>query len=105
MISLFDLFRIGLGPSSSHTVGPMRAGLSFVQNMHSDSPIGRIQVTLYGSLAWTPRECDGLRGFKAGFPITSAALRTPRHQDDPFQSGAKCKETSLSNLALSFPYG
>ncbi|OAG73148.1 L-serine deaminase /L-threonine deaminase [Gluconobacter japonicus] len=51
MISLFDLFRTGLGPSSSHTVGPMRAGLSFVQNMHSDSPIGRIQVTLYGSLA------------------------------------------------------
>ncbi|GBR08114.1 hypothetical protein GCM10007868_22670 [Gluconobacter frateurii] len=51
MISLFDLFRIGLGPSSSHTVGPMRAGLTFVQNLPAENPIGRIQVTLYGSLA------------------------------------------------------
>lgn len=53
MISLFDLFRIGLGPSSSHTVGPMRAGLAFVQNLPADTPVSRIQVTLYGSLAWT----------------------------------------------------
>ncbi|GAD11061.1 L-serine deaminase [Gluconobacter frateurii NBRC 103465] len=53
MISLFDLFRIGLGPSSSHTIGPMRAGLAFVQNLLADTPVSRIQVTLYGSLAWT----------------------------------------------------
>ncbi|GAN88886.1 L-serine deaminase/L-threonine deaminase [Gluconobacter frateurii M-2] len=53
MISLFDLFRIGLGPSSSHTVGPMRAGLAFVQNLPAGTEIQRIQVTLYGSLAWT----------------------------------------------------
>ncbi|MBS1049467.1 L-serine ammonia-lyase [Gluconobacter japonicus] len=53
MISLFDLFRIGFGPSSSHTVGPMRAGLAFVQNLPADTPVSRIQVTLYGSLAWT----------------------------------------------------
>ncbi|MBS1070155.1 L-serine ammonia-lyase [Gluconobacter cerinus] len=53
MISLFDLFRIGLGPSSSHTVGPMRAGHAFAETLPEGISVARIQVTLYGSLAWT----------------------------------------------------
>mgnify|MGYP002718018713 FL=1 len=32
-ISIFDMFKIGIGPSSSHTVGPMRAGALFVQGL------------------------------------------------------------------------
>ena len=35
-ISVFDLFSIGIGPSSSHTVGPMRAAQQFVQNLKDD---------------------------------------------------------------------
>lgn len=54
MISVFDLFSIGIGPSSSHTVGPMRAALAFleknIKHLHS---IQKIQVTLFGSLAFT----------------------------------------------------
>ncbi|MBM3098056.1 L-serine ammonia-lyase [Gluconobacter cerinus] len=53
MISLFDLFRIGLGPSSSHTVGPMRAGHAFAEALPEGISIAAIRVTLYGSLAWT----------------------------------------------------
>ena len=52
MISIFDLFKIGIGPSSSHTVGPMKAAAAFVTACDPD-PIERVQVTLFGSLAWT----------------------------------------------------
>ena len=54
MTSIFDLFKIGIGPSSSHTVGPMRAARAFTQNL--DWPAtARIQTELYGSLALTGR--------------------------------------------------
>lgn len=52
MISVFDLFKIGIGPSSSHTVGPMRAGKAFADGLRG-LPVARVEVRLYGSLAWT----------------------------------------------------
>jgi L-serine dehydratase len=54
--SLFELFKIGIGPSSSHTVGPMRAANHFVSGLAADSAAARaarIVVDLYGSLALT----------------------------------------------------
>jgi L-serine dehydratase len=54
MISLFELFKIGIGPSSSHTMGPMKAALAFVAGLGSEADkVARIRVDLYGSLAWT----------------------------------------------------
>ncbi|MCA9181249.1 MAG: L-serine ammonia-lyase [Planctomycetales bacterium] len=61
MISLFDLLKIGVGPSSSHTVGPMLAALRFVEPLeqvllshgHSAGQVSRLQVELFGSLALT----------------------------------------------------
>ncbi|MGE3771585.1 MAG: L-serine ammonia-lyase [Gammaproteobacteria bacterium] len=55
-LSVLDLFKIGIGPSSSHTVGPMIAGGRFVGHLLAcagGAPIARIEVALYGSLAWT----------------------------------------------------
>ena len=55
-ISVFDLFRIGIGPSSSHTVGPMRAARRFLQRWPDAAAlgaIGRVRCHLYGSLAAT----------------------------------------------------
>lgn len=55
-ISVFDLFSIGIGPSSSHTVGPMRAAQQFVQTLKDDgllSRVARIKADLYGSLGAT----------------------------------------------------
>ena len=49
--SLFELFKIGIGPSSSHTVGPMRAAREFAMSLGSD--VQSIRVDLYGSLALT----------------------------------------------------
>jgi L-serine dehydratase len=55
-ISVFDLFSIGIGPSSSHTVGPMRASLTFVTGLDADGVLGsvtRVRAELFGSLGAT----------------------------------------------------
>jgi len=54
--SLFDLYKIGVGPSSSHTMGPMRAACRFVRELERKGElerVERVQVELYGSLALT----------------------------------------------------
>ncbi|WP_375653958.1 MULTISPECIES: L-serine ammonia-lyase [unclassified Bartonella] len=57
-LSVFELFKIGIGPSSSHTMGPMTAANMFLQKIgdfsqSSDIQVSRIRVYLYGSLAFT----------------------------------------------------
>jgi L-serine dehydratase len=52
-VSAFELFSIGIGPSSSHTVGPMRAALDFASGLPDPERVERLTVTLYGSLAAT----------------------------------------------------
>ncbi|MCG6891095.1 MAG: L-serine ammonia-lyase [Gammaproteobacteria bacterium] len=55
-ISVFDLFSIGIGPSSSHTVGPMRAAQQFADNLQQEgllSRVTRVKTDLYGSLGAT----------------------------------------------------
>ncbi len=55
-ISVFDMFRVGIGPSSSHTVGPMRAGRNFVKTLIEKNLLNQVQtvkVSLLGSLAAT----------------------------------------------------
>ncbi|KAL6300038.1 L-serine ammonia-lyase [Sparassis latifolia] len=56
VISAFDLFSIGVGPSSSHTVGPMRAGKIFITDLAELNLLEKVKtvkITLYGSLAAT----------------------------------------------------
>ncbi len=55
-ISVFDLFKIGIGPSSSHTVGPMYAAKQFLFNCMEQFPLTKIssvKIELFGSLALT----------------------------------------------------
>ena len=55
-ISVFDMFKIGIGPSSSHTLGPWRAAQQFVDLLRERDAFGlvvQIKVLLYGSLAKT----------------------------------------------------
>ncbi len=61
-LSVFELFKIGIGPSSSHTVGPMVAAARFLEEiLYGDWPrpatssVKRIKVSLHGSLAFTGR--------------------------------------------------
>lgn len=56
MHSVLDFFTIGIGPSSSHSVGPMRAAKAFVDRLARENrlaQVDRVEVTLYGSLALT----------------------------------------------------
>jgi L-serine dehydratase len=55
-ISVFDLFKVGIGPSSSHTVGPMKAAGTFARGLHADGLLPRVasvRAILYGSLGLT----------------------------------------------------
>ena len=70
--SVFDIFKIGIGPSSSHTVGPMRAAGLYLQRLDEDGTlftVNRIRIELFGSLGATGRGhatdkalCLGLEG-------------------------------------------
>ncbi len=56
MISVFDIFKIGIGPSSSHTVGPMKAGKQFTDDLIARDMlrnVTRVVVDVYGSLSLT----------------------------------------------------
>jgi L-serine dehydratase len=55
-LSVFDIFKVGIGPSSSHTMGPMRAAREFVLSLKDAGQLAAMQqiaVRLYGSLALT----------------------------------------------------
>ena len=57
-VSVFDLFKIGIGPSSSHTVGPMRAAKMFAQSLEREALLPqtvRVCAQMYGSLGLTGR--------------------------------------------------
>jgi len=57
-VSVFDIFKPGVGPSSSHTMGPMRAGVRFIERLRaagSLARVARVEVKLYASLALTGR--------------------------------------------------
>src|SRR5579872_3782453 len=77
MISVFNLFSIGVGPSSSHTVGPMKAAHEFVMQLKEKNLLAettKIQVDLYGSLALTGRghgtDVAILNGLEGQWPKT-----------------------------------
>ena len=55
-LSVFDMFKVGVGPSSSHTLGPWRAALAFVAELdvsHDLRHVASLRVDLYGALAKT----------------------------------------------------
>ena len=68
-VSVFDLFTIGIGPSSSHTVGPMRAARQFVLALQASgnlTRVTRVRVRLHGSLAATGRGHGSHRALMLG---------------------------------------
>ncbi len=76
-ISVFDIFKIGIGPSSSHTLGPWRAAQQFVkllENKHALQLVAEIKILLYGSLAKTGKghgtDIAILLGLSGDDPVT-----------------------------------
>ncbi len=90
-ISVFDMFKIGVGPSSSHTLGPWRAAQRFVQNIEKAGDlynITGIRVLLYGSLAKT--------GVGHG---TDIAVQLGLCNDDPVSFDVNAIATKIADIA------
>ena len=82
MLSVLDLFRVGIGPSSSHTVGPIRIAARFVDALEQSGAfdrVGRVQVELQGSLALTGEGHASPKAVMlglAGFGISTSSFAT-----------------------------
>lgn len=96
-VSVFDLFSIGIGPSSSHTVGPMKAAKTFVTQLDSDNLLKSIQtitIELFGSLAYTGKghgtDVAILLGLEGYAPDTvNPDLIRPRSEEIIFQKNLR----------------
>lgn len=85
-LSIFDIFKIGIGPSSSHTLGPWRAAQLFTQRLITDGLLKKteaVKVLLYGSLAKTGvghgTDVAILLGLRGTDPVTIAIDDVPKH--------------------------
>jgi L-serine dehydratase len=95
-LSVFDLFKIGIGPSSSHTVGPMVAARRFLSGLTQSS--GRIRVTLHGSLAFTGKGHGTDRAVVLGL-----AGETP-HEIDPAKINAVIEDMGVRKKSGPFDF-
>ena len=102
-ISVFDMFKIGIGPSSSHTVGPMRAGALFIDELRASQILDRterVEVRLYGSLLAT-----GI-GHASDRATVMGLMGEWPDQIDPSQIGARIdalRNTSILSLGDQQP--
>jgi L-serine dehydratase len=108
-LSVFDIFKIGIGPSSSHTMGPMNAARSFVELLAARGLLERTQqlsAQLYGSLALTGRgHCTdraillGLEGFSPD-TIDAAAVEATLQR---IRSGGRIRLLGRHEIAFDEP--
>lgn len=101
-ISVFDLFKIGVGPSSSHTVGPRRAGALFVEalrEMHILAQVPCIERNAIAAVKAINAVQMALRGDGTHFISLDRVIRTLR--DTGADMHDKYKETSRGGLAVS----
>ena len=93
MISVFDMFSIGIGPSSSHTVGPMRAALMFARYLQSKNLLAQVDglsIGLYGSLGATGK------GHGSDKAVVLGLLGEAPETTDPDEAGSKLEQVRVS---------
>lgn len=107
MISVFDMYKIGIGPSSSHTVGPMKAAREFLlelQARHGLEQITAIQVELYGSLGQTGKGHGTGKAVVLGLAGEQPETVDAKAADDFVASVAASEELRLlGEHAVPFP--
>ncbi|MDQ0851537.1 L-serine dehydratase [Arthrobacter sp. B3I9] len=106
-VGVFDLFSIGIGPSSSHTVGPMRAAAVFAEELKSLGKLAEVaslRVDLFGSLAATGHGHGTMTAILLGLEGFHPELILPEEVEDRL---AAIAESGLLQLAgaVSLPYG
>jgi L-serine dehydratase len=100
MISIFDLFTIGIGPSSSHTIGPMRAANMFTNELEQNNLLPLTQeiiVELYGSLAYTGEGHGTDRAITVGLEGHAPETVDPDFLHLRFNTIKKTKHIELEN--------
>jgi L-serine dehydratase len=96
-VAFSDLFKIGLGPSSSHTMGPMRAARIFRQRLgERRDKVIKVNVRLYGSLAWTGKGHGSDKAITLGLAGRQAQYLDPDEADTLFAAISDEKSLSLS---------
>lgn len=106
-VGVFDLFSIGIGPSSSHTVGPMRAAAVFAEELKASGKlagVASLRVDLFGSLAATGHGHGTMTAVLLGLEGFHPELILPAEVEERL---ASIEETGMLNLAgaVPLPYG
>ena len=100
---VFDIFRVGIGPSSSHTVGPMRAAANFVDQLVAEgriNAVARVRAEVFGSLALTGY------GHATDVALLLGLSGERPEKVDPDEATsivARIRESGLIRLGGSFP--
>ncbi|MDP9696556.1 UNVERIFIED_ORG: L-serine dehydratase [Arthrobacter globiformis] len=106
-VGVFDLFSIGIGPSSSHTVGPMRAAAVFAGELKASGKLERVaslRVDLYGSLAATGHGHGTMTAILLGLEGYHPELILPDEVEERLASIAESGTLQLAG-AVPLPYG
>ncbi|UKA54641.1 L-serine ammonia-lyase [Arthrobacter sp. FW305-BF8] len=106
-VGVFDLFSIGIGPSSSHTVGPMRAAAVFAEELTSSGVLERVaslRVDLYGSLAATGHGHGTMTAVLLGLEGFHPELILPDEVEERLGSIAETGTLQLAG-SVPLPYG
>ncbi len=100
-LSVFDLFKIGIGPSSSHTMGPMVAAKRFLDlaSEHELSAATRLTATLHGSLAFTGKGHGSDRAVVLGLAGQTPQDIDPNHVETIL---ANMREVKIQNRSFAF---
>ena len=104
-LSVFDIFKIGVGPSSSHTLGPWRAAERFLSEVKDIENIKKVQVRLYGSLAKTGRghgtDIAVMMGLSGENPVTFDTTQlTPTI--DQIKTSGKIKLQGINEISFDY---
>ena len=95
-LSVFDLFKVGIGPSSSHTVGPMRAAYLFVNRLRESGLLPRVATVhceLFGSLGATGHGHGSVKAVVLGLSGEQP------HLVDPVAAGSEVQAVPVDTLA------
>jgi L-serine dehydratase len=106
-VGVFDLFSIGIGPSSSHTVGPMRAAAVFSEELKASgklADVASLRVDLYGSLAATGHGHGTLTAILLGLEGFHPELILPDEVEERLAAIAETGTLLLAG-AVQLPYG
>ena len=98
-LSVFDLFKVGIGPSSSHTVGPMRAATMFIARLRDADALTRVErvrTHLYGSLALTGHGHGTLKAVVLGLQGEEPHLVQPALAEQRFEASQERGELELA---------